>query len=86
MEQRRHRVHFSYWLHAGVWCYCFIDTGRAVLGPVRRTHDPEKLRGIAQRGGGFTNLEASLMFNYGIRQGRGGLYLMLNEDQYAGSQ
>jgi hypothetical protein len=65
------------------WNYRFIDSGLAVLGPVRRTSVSETIRGIAQRGGGLRNQEAKLMFDFGISQGRGGLYLDLTDEQYS---
>jgi hypothetical protein len=83
MGESRNRVHFSYWLHGGVWNYRFIDTGLAVLGPVRRTRDPQTIRVIAERGNGLPNLEAKLMLEYGIKEGKGGLYLNLTPEQYA---
>jgi hypothetical protein len=76
-------VHFSYWLNEGVWFYQFIDTGLAVMGPVRRTRDPNVIRGIAERGGGISDLESRNMLDYGISHSKGGLYLMLTDEQYA---
>ena len=83
MSGNGHRVHFSYWLHAGMWNYRFIDEGLTVLGPVRRASSASVIRLIAERGRGFIDLEAKNMFDYGIIQGRGGLYLSLTENQYA---
>lgn len=77
------KVHLAYWLSKGLWHYQFIGPGLAVLGPMRRTRDPEAIRGIADRGGGLMNLEAKLMLDYGIAQGKGGMYLMLTEEQCA---
>ena len=79
-----HRVHFSYWRHGEMWCYRFIDTGIVPLGPVRRTRNPDVIRGIVERGGGIRNSEARCMLDFGIeQQGQGGLYLMLTDEQYA---
>jgi len=83
MDEQRRRVHFSYWLHEGVWCYRFIDTGLTVLGQLRKTRSADVIRGIAERGNGLPNLEAKLMLDYGINQGKGGLYLNLTPEQYA---
>ena len=64
------------------WNYRFIDSGLAMLGAVRKARDPEIIRGIARRGGGLSNQEAKLMLDYGISQGKGGLYLKLTDEQY----
>jgi hypothetical protein len=77
------KVHLAYWLYKGVWHYQFIGPGIAVLGPVRRTRDLEVLKGIAERGGGIKNQEARLMLDFGIAQGKGGLYLTLTDEQCA---
>jgi hypothetical protein len=83
MQTGKHRVHFSYWSLEGVWFYRFIGDGVELLGPVRRTRDPNVLRGIAERGGGLTDLESRNMLDYGIGQGQGGLYLHLTDEQFA---
>ena len=70
-----HKVHFSYWLHDGVWCYRFIGDGLKPLGAVRRTRNPDDIRTIAERGNALPNLEAKLMLDYGIQTGQGGTSL-----------
>lgn len=66
-----------------MWNYRFIDSGLSVLGPVRRTRDSETIRGFAERGGGLPTQEAKLMLDYGLSQGKGGLYLDLSDEQYS---
>ena len=77
-----HKVHFAFWLHEGVWCYQFTGDGVRKVGPLRKTYHSEKLRGLAERGGGLPNLEANLMFDYAVQSGKGGMYLKLTDAQY----
>jgi hypothetical protein len=42
----------------------------------------EKIVQLAERGGGFKDLESRLMLDQGISMGRGGVFLSLTEDQY----
>jgi hypothetical protein len=41
------KVHLAFWIYKGIWHYQFIGPGIAVLGPVRRTRDPEVIKGLA---------------------------------------
>ena len=67
----------------GVWFYRFIETGIVPLGPLRKTRNPDVIRGIVERGGGITDSEAQCMLDFGIeKQGQGGLYLTLTDEQY----
>ncbi|HWZ52630.1 MAG TPA: hypothetical protein VNW54_14310 [Granulicella sp.] len=43
----------------------------------------DKIRELAERGGGLGNLEFRQMLEYGISCGRGGVYLKLSQDQLA---
>jgi hypothetical protein len=45
--------------------------------------DVEKVRELAKRGGGLTDLESTAALEHGIEIGRGGLWLSLTPAQYA---
>ena len=45
--------------------------------------DPEKIRELARRGEAWGDSESRQMLEYGIENGRGGVYLRLTPDQYA---
>ena len=77
-----HKVHFAYWLYQGVWYYDFIGESLVPIGHHRKTRNPDDIRAIAARGGGLPNLEARNMLEYGLRAGKGGLYLRLTDAQY----
>jgi hypothetical protein len=50
---------------------------------LRLTFDNEdKIRQMAERGGGLPNLESRSMVDHGLEIGRGGVWLELPEDQY----
>lgn len=82
MPQGRHRVHFSFWLHEGVWTYALTNEGLWRLGPTRKTKDADVIRDLARRGGGLPDLESKHMLEYAIGQGKGALYLHLTDEQY----
>jgi hypothetical protein len=64
--------------------YCqFLEEDLKTPLPLKLSFaDESKVRELAQRGGGFANLEARHAFNHGIEISRGGIYLQLTDGQY----
>ncbi|MGI4755398.1 MAG: hypothetical protein ACRYGF_00945 [Janthinobacterium lividum] len=69
-------------LHKG-WVVNFIEDGltKAVCRP-KCFASADKIRAMAERAGALKTLEDQRALDYGIENGRGGLYLVLNRDQY----
>jgi hypothetical protein len=65
------------------WSVWFLQPDLQTSLPLRLTFDSEdKIRQMAERGGGFTSLETRSMLDHGIEIGRGGVWLELTEEQY----
>ena len=65
------------------WLCQFLESDlRTPLPRMFRFASLDKVRELAQRGGGFVDSEARNMFEQGAAQGNGGVYLNLTDEQY----
>jgi len=72
----------SYMQRKGWYCQ-FLEEDLKTPLPVKLSFaDESKVRQLAEKGGGFANLEDQHAFNHGIEIGRGGIYLQLTDEQY----
>jgi hypothetical protein len=82
-DRPSHQV-YMYFFKRGRWEVQFLEVDLKTSLPRRLTFtDPEKLRGLARRGGAWRDSESRQMLEHAIETGRGGIYLRLTPDQYA---
>lgn len=78
-----HRVYMSFMLSGGWYCQFLEEDLKTPLPRKFTFATEEKVRELAERGGAFQNLESRHALNHGISNGRGGVWLSLDEEQYA---
>jgi len=74
----------SFQFHRSRWQVQFLEKDLQTLLP--RTLDlatAEEVIGLADRGGGLSNLEGRQTLDMAIANGRGGVFLTLTTDQYS---
>jgi hypothetical protein len=65
------------------WHCQFLEQGSKTPLPKKlRFQSREKIRELAERGGGNMSLETRQSLDHGIEIGRGGIWLELSEEQY----
>jgi hypothetical protein len=78
-----HRVYMSFMLREGWHCQ-FLDSDLKTPLPRRYTFsDVAKVRELVTRGNGFPDQSIRQEFEHAVETGRGGVYLALNDEQYA---
>jgi hypothetical protein len=78
------RVYLRFALRGSSWrCEFMPDGAGAPLPKVLTFASADKIRELAERGGGVANLESRQMLEYGLSSGSGGVYLKLSQDQLA---
>jgi hypothetical protein len=66
------------------WTCQFLEPDLQTALPRRLNFaEVEKVRELAKRGGGLTDLESAAALDHGIEMGRGGVWLSLTPEQYA---
>jgi hypothetical protein len=76
------RIYLRYIRLGTSWrCEFLQDGASAPLPKILNFAGADKLRDLAERGGGLPNLETKQALDMGISNGRGGLYLKLTHDQ-----
>jgi hypothetical protein len=73
-----------YFFKRGGWQLQFLESDLKTPRPRKLMFtDPEKIRELARRGGGWRDSESRQMLEHAIETGRGAVYLRLTPDQYA---
>jgi hypothetical protein len=67
---------------AGGICQFLEDDLKTPLPRKLSFSDPAKIYEMAERARSLVNLESKQAIDYAIRDGRGGIYLQLTEEQY----
>jgi hypothetical protein len=76
------RVYMTFMLRDNWHCQ-FLEADLKTALPRRLTmQHPEKIFELAERGGYPMNLEGRQALEHGIEKGRGGIWLLLTEEQY----
>jgi hypothetical protein len=81
--EQKHVVYMHY-MHCKGWYCQFLEAD--LKTPLPRTFTfatADKVRELAERGGGFSTLETRQAFEHGVSMGRGGINLSLSTEQYA---
>ena len=76
------RVYMSYILRNGWHCHFLEADLKTPLPRKLNFPSPEKIVETAERGGYVMNLEGRQALENGIEKGRGGIWLLLTEEQY----
>jgi len=77
-----HRVYMYFMLREGWHCQ-FLEADLKTPLPKKLTFThPQKIFELADRGGYSMNLEGRQALDHGIENGRGGIWLLLTEEQY----
>ncbi len=71
----------SYTVAGGI-CQFLEDDLKTPLPRKLSFSDPAKIYEMAERARSLVNLESKQAIDYAIRDGRGGIYLQLTEEQY----
>lgn len=79
----RRRVYMSFMQRKGWSCQFLEPDLRTVLPRKLSFADVEKVRELAKRGGGVSDLESASALEHGIEVGRGGIWLSHTSAQYA---
>ncbi len=75
---------YMYLFHRDGWYCQFLEADLKTSLPRKLTFaSADKVRDLAERGGGLKKLEDKQVFEYALTIGRGGVNLMLTEEQYA---
>lgn len=75
---------YMYFFHSHGWYCQFLEPDLKTSLPRKFTFaSPDKVRELAERGGGLKKTEDRQAFEYALTIGRGGVDLMLTEEQYA---
>lgn len=83
MAARSHRVYMSFMLR-DVWHCVFLEEDlKTQLPKLLSFRDPRKIYEAAERGHALLDSEARLALEHGIEIGRGGIWLHLDNQQYA---
>lgn len=78
-----HHVYMYFLLRDGWYCQ-FLEADLKTPLPRKLTFaSADKVRELAERGGGLKKTEDRQAFEYALTIGRGGVDLMLTEEQYA---
>ena len=78
-----HRVYMAFRMTRGGWHVEFMTDGfRSKLPKTLHFVDQAKLFELADRGQADTSLAAKQGLAYGIREGKGGVYLNLTDEQF----
>ena len=73
-----------YYMYRTSWMCQFLEEDLKTPLPRRYNfRDPEKIREIVRKVGSFADLQDRQALDYGLETGRGGVWLQLNEEQYA---
>jgi hypothetical protein len=79
----KRRVYMSFMQRKG-WTCQFLEPDLQTSLPRELSFaDVEKVRELAKRGGGLTDLESAAALDHAIEIGRGGVWLSLTPEQYA---
>jgi hypothetical protein len=78
----KHRVYMFFFERSGWYCQFLEEDCRTSLPKKLSFKHPEKILELAQRAGAVQNLEGRQAIEHAIRNGRGGIWLELSEDQY----
>ena len=74
---------YMYFMLIGGWHCQFLEADLKTPLPRRfNFSDISKVTELIQRGNGFKDLEVRNMFEHAVKNGRGGVYLELTEEQY----
>jgi hypothetical protein len=79
---KRHRVYLHFMLSDGWFCQFLEEDLKTPLPRKLRLDDPAKIVEMAEKGGAAMRLEDRQALDYGIKQGRGSVWLNLTQDQY----
>jgi hypothetical protein len=72
-----------YFVSRGCWhCQFLEDDLKTPLPRQLSFSDPAKIYEMAERARSLVNLESKQALDHAIRDGRGGIYLQLTEEQY----
>lgn len=81
-SERTHRVYVSFFLRNG-WHIGFLEADlRTSIGRGRTFQSEDKLLALAERGAEDNSLAGKQAFDEAIRKGRGGLWLLLTDEQH----
>lgn len=79
----KRKVYLSFQLR-DAWHCSFLEPDLKTPLPRKLTFaSPEKVLELAEHAGAFKDLAAKQAIEHGIEMGRGGVYLMLTQEQYA---
>ena len=79
----RHRVYMSFQDRHGWQCQFLEADLQTPLSRHLHFTSSDKIIELAERGGGLLDQESRLMLDQRIAMGRGGVFLILTEEQYA---
>ena len=77
------RVYMSFMKTTGWYCQFLEEDLKTPLPRKLNFASSDKIIGLAARAGALRNLECRQAIEHGIEVGRGGVFLMLTENQYA---
>jgi hypothetical protein len=77
-----HRVYMSYMQRHGWHCQFLEEDLKTPLPRKLAFLSQDMIFELARRGGANLNLESEQAIRHGIENGRGGIWLNLNDDQY----
>ncbi len=83
-HDNRHRVYMSFQDRHGWQCQFLEQDLRTPLPRKLCFKTADKIIELVERGAGFPDQESRMTLNQGIAMGRGGVFLNLTEEQYAG--
>ena len=83
-EKPRFRRVYVYFMHRDGWHYCqFVEADLRTPLPKKLTFPvSDRIFELADRGGYVMNLEGRQTIEHGIEKGRGGIWLLLTDEQY----
>jgi hypothetical protein len=83
LQVPKRRVYMSFTQRKGWFCQFLEPDLQTALPRKLSFSDVEKVRKLAKRGGGLTDLEGAAALEHEIETGRGGVWLSLTQEQYA---
>jgi hypothetical protein len=76
------RVYMSFMDRRGWWCQFLEEDLKTPLPKKCAVETQDKIREIVRRGGADMSLEAEQALEHAFKNGRGGVWLNLTEEQY----
>jgi len=79
---KTHRVYMSFMFRNGWYCQFLEEDLKTSLPRKVTLKTEDQVKEMARRGGAVMNLESEQAIEHGIKNGRGGIYLQLTDEQY----